>query len=554
MDKAAVTRTPSSTPLSSTDVRILPRTTARNQPPMHLPQSPSRPSLPAILLGSLLGSALLPAQAADDKAPPPTAPASARPDPATLLAQARLEYELAVERERERAIAACKADRATDGRTKHDRLLAFRATGKWPVPSPLYDKVEQAYLRERKTLDAAYERCLDALLTVDEERAAQLRIEMDRWANTDDRRPWIPIAEAPLAALTKPVASEASASTDAKKPHEPRADEPDPDAPPALPVELPIELPSSYRLAVEGMANADVPLLLQVPTKAGPRQFAVDLVEGRFHALLTVHDDGLVGAELGLRSLAELEPPADAPDEPTLIGSHVKITQLRWKAVEGPAAPVAASGGPEGKRGQQPQPAQPKPPAAGDDDKPAKVEAAESAKPKRHPEAAEAAMGTWTIEGNELVAGPGQAELVFGDANWTDYDLTLEAMATVDGNGFQIRVMRKPSGDHVVFSAGALSNRTHRLLRQPKPKKELAPIANGHIDRNRWYRVEIKVRKGEVTVFLDGREIRRGTNDLWQNGRIALFSQGSQPRFRNIRVALPDGGKVLWEGLPSRIR
>ena len=40
---------------------------------------------------------------------------------------------------------------------------------------------------------------------------------------------------------------------------------------------------------------------------------------------------------------------------------------------------------------------------------------------------------------------------------------------------------------------------------------------------------------------------------MWQSGRIALVSQGSQPRFRNIKVTSPDGRKVLWDGLPSRI-
>lgn len=526
---------------------------------MHEPTFPLRRCLAAALLGPLFAFAPVAAQA---PAPKPTAPAApaepaapavavttpaAEPSPRAkaldLLATARLRYEEAVERERVRALAAWEADDKVEGRAKQDRLLKFRATGEWPSPA-LGMKLEQAYRRERITLDAAYERCLDALLTLDEALALRLRAEMDRWATTEDRHPWIQLGEDVLAKLGAPVAAEASASPASA------TNAAGPDDTPRVPLVLPLELPESYRLDLAGEATGDEPLFLQIPTSKGARRLRVATAEGRFRVLVTVHGDGFVALDLGSPHGESEEKPAGDIQQAYLVGAHGRITHLRWKAAAPPCEPIAA-----------PRPDQPKPAPGGKPDQgknPEKPKEAAPDKPaaagkaKRHNEPAEAATGTWKIEGDEIVAGPGHAELVFGDPEWTDYDLTLEAKATGDGNGFQIWVMRKPNGDHVAFSAGAQNNRTHRLLRMPK--KELHRIINGRIDRDRYYKVEIKVRSGEVTVILDGREILRGTNDMWKKGRIGLFSQGSEPRFRNIRVTSPDGRKVLWEGLPSHIK
>lgn len=523
---------------------------------MHEPTFPLRRSLAAALLGPLLGFAPVAAQAPDPKPTAPAAPgapaaaaapAAAEPSPRAkaleLLATARQRYEEAVESERVRALAAWEADDKVEGRAKQDRLLKFRATGEWPSPA-LGMKLEQAYRRERIALDAAYERCLDAVLTLDEALALRLRAEMDRWATTEDRHPWIQLGDDVLAKLGAAVAAEASASS-ASTTGAAGADKT-----PRVPRVLPLELPQSYRLDLAGEATGDEPLFVQIPTSKGARRLRIATAEGRFRVLVTVHGDGFVALDLGSPHGEHEEKPAGDIQQAYLVGAHGRITDLRWKAAAPPCEPIAtprpeqakpAPGGkPDvGKAPEKPKAAAPDKPAAG--------------KAKRHNEPAEAATGTWKIEGDELVAGPGHGELVFGDAEWTDYDLTLEAQATGDGNGFQIWVMRKPNGDHVAFSAGAQNNRTHRLLRQ-QPKKELHRIINGRIDRKRWYKVQIKVRSGEVTVILDGREILRGTNDMWQKGRIGLFSQGSEPRFRNLRVTSPDGRKVLWDGLPSHIK
>jgi hypothetical protein len=164
--------------------------------------------------------------------------------------------------------------------------------------------------------------------------------------------------------------------------------------------------------------------------------------------------------------------------------------------------------------------------------------------------------GDWKIEGDDLVqtaATRGRKLLVFGDPNWSDYDLELETLS--QGPEVNSKVCIHWNDEGLAFRMFGLEEQAKRkksFFRDHKEKWLQRHLFEIPFDRDRWHKVRVEVRGRRCTCFADGIESYkdRKPDKLFDHGRIAVGCAGCSARFRNISVTALDG-TVLWRGLPQ---
>jgi hypothetical protein len=72
----------------------------------------------------------------------------------------------------------------------------------------------------------------------------------------------------------------------------------------------------------------------------------------------------------------------------------------------------------------------------------------------------------------------------------------------------------------------------------------------GTIQPDQWYKVRISLEGQRIRIELDGHKIFDEVNEFSEKGFVALKCWDSDGRFRNFKVAAPDG-TLLWEGPPD---
>lgn len=165
--------------------------------------------------------------------------------------------------------------------------------------------------------------------------------------------------------------------------------------------------------------------------------------------------------------------------------------------------------------------------------------------------------GKWSQEDGVLIqSGTGaDRRLTFGDANWTNYELTLEAKKTGGEEGFLILFRVQ---DKEVFSwanIGGWKNKHHALQRRPEsqPRMEGAgPMIDGSVETNKWYPIKIRCEGNNVKVFLDGKQILDVTDDGFaKRGGVGVGTWDTQAQYRNIKVTSLDGQTVFYNDVPK---
>ncbi len=169
--------------------------------------------------------------------------------------------------------------------------------------------------------------------------------------------------------------------------------------------------------------------------------------------------------------------------------------------------------------------------------------------------------GKWATEGDELVQTSLETdtELVFGDANWSHYDLSLEVKKdteAVDGRRFTIVFHRSNDKTKCWYSgysnaheiASAVDGRWSRDWERRRGNWVWS--RKDELQDGRWYPVKIEVRGRSVTCYFDNSLMFDDAHPSLSHGRIGLGSYRAQARFRRIKITDPNG-RVLFEGLPE---
>jgi hypothetical protein len=157
----------------------------------------------------------------------------------------------------------------------------------------------------------------------------------------------------------------------------------------------------------------------------------------------------------------------------------------------------------------------------------------------------------WTIEGDQLVKqGLGDGWVMFGDPDWTDYDLTFHALKSAGPLGIGCGFRHSESKVYLLGLGGP--DGTHSISHWNSVTKSAAlpHKSQGAIQWNRWYRVKISLRGQHIRIELDEQLLFDCEDDFNARGAVSLRCFNSGGRFRDIKVAAPDG-TVLWEGPPD---
>jgi formylglycine-generating enzyme required for sulfatase activity/serine/threonine protein kinase len=170
--------------------------------------------------------------------------------------------------------------------------------------------------------------------------------------------------------------------------------------------------------------------------------------------------------------------------------------------------------------------------------------------------------GQWHVEGDELVQSdaPGHKDLanhnapllIFGDENWSSYDLTLKAKETRGNDGLAVVFHWLEDYDWCDFGLGVYQNRGTELVHMIKGKwgRQKGNYKSFKVEPDHWYSIKIEVRGNACRCFVDGKMKFQQTDARFTHGRIGVATWGSAARFRQIKVTDP-GGKVLWKGPPK---
>ncbi len=182
--------------------------------------------------------------------------------------------------------------------------------------------------------------------------------------------------------------------------------------------------------------------------------------------------------------------------------------------------------------------------------------AGNTSKPAQEFPAVQQIGGNWTTDGTELVQSPVsmmEPAIVFGDPNWSRYNVTFKACVTEGNNCFAIRFHVASPITFRKFQLGAFKGTTHlvRSIHFGQFGEQDRESRQGTIERDRWYDVRLEVRGAKCSCFLDGELLFKHTDESLTHGQIALSSPKSAARFRDILVTSEDEKTVLWQGPPK---
>jgi serine/threonine protein kinase len=158
--------------------------------------------------------------------------------------------------------------------------------------------------------------------------------------------------------------------------------------------------------------------------------------------------------------------------------------------------------------------------------------------------------GSWRVDGDELVQedpNAGIPFILFGDASWTDFDMTLEARR-VEGTGLCTVPFRVESLlDFWYFVV--VSRTRHMTIAVDGTRK---PIGNkGWTIDDAWHKIGVRVRGEHIQCFMDDDSVFDFTDSRHPRGAVGIVSPDkSASRFRNLKVA-DASGRVLVDGVRS---
>jgi hypothetical protein len=164
--------------------------------------------------------------------------------------------------------------------------------------------------------------------------------------------------------------------------------------------------------------------------------------------------------------------------------------------------------------------------------------------------------GAWVLKDGVLTCPEG-GMIVFGDPEWTDYDLVVTVrIDEVDPQEFSIlaRVNGTEAWELNAFGWG-MSNRDLRPQVDGEPvwhkhsarvwMKEIQPTEPGDT-----FTMGLRLRGESVAVLIDGEEVRESSHPRLLMGRVGLSTRGPTTVYLDVEVRDSEG-RLLWKGLPD---
>ncbi|GAA2560818.1 alpha-L-arabinofuranosidase C-terminal domain-containing protein [Streptomyces levis] len=124
--------------------------------------------------------------------------------------------------------------------------------------------------------------------------------------------------------------------------------------------------------------------------------------------------------------------------------------------------------------------------------------------------------GDWSVQDGQYVQTDTAAEntmVTAGDPAWRDYDLRVKATKKSGKEGFLVAFGVKDTGNYYWWNLGGWNNTQSAVEQAVDGGKSTLLTKAGSIETGRAYDIRIEVRGRQVTLFLDGQEWGRFTDD-----------------------------------------
>ncbi|MEU0057402.1 alpha-L-arabinofuranosidase C-terminal domain-containing protein [Streptomyces sp. NPDC006334] len=124
--------------------------------------------------------------------------------------------------------------------------------------------------------------------------------------------------------------------------------------------------------------------------------------------------------------------------------------------------------------------------------------------------------GSWSVRDGQYVQSDAVAENTMvsaGDPNWHDYDLHVKATKKSGKEGFLVAFGVKDTGNYYWWNLGGWNNTQSAVEQAVDGGKSTLISKAGSVQTGRAYDIDVKVRGRQVTLYLDGQEWGRFTDD-----------------------------------------
>jgi alpha-L-arabinofuranosidase len=167
------------------------------------------------------------------------------------------------------------------------------------------------------------------------------------------------------------------------------------------------------------------------------------------------------------------------------------------------------------------------------------------------------ATATWLIKNGELqnLGSAKNTPLPFGDGQWTDYEMTLDAKVSGGNQSLNIPLRWQGPKDYYMLNVGVAGHRRWSLEKISRDRQSF-PLQGDKkrpgVEVDKWYKVRIRAKGAHIQGWLDGEKIVDfvDKDKPLLHGKAGVSCVYSKPAYRNIVVRSLDG-KVLFQGQPS---
>ena len=164
--------------------------------------------------------------------------------------------------------------------------------------------------------------------------------------------------------------------------------------------------------------------------------------------------------------------------------------------------------------------------------------------------------GDWSADDGEIAqtAKATDVNFLFGDTDWQDYEIHLEANKESGAEGFMVLFRATDEDNYYWLNIGGWGNTRHAIEKKVDGnKRRIGPEAVGSVEVGRWYKIRIRCAGSHIQCWMDNEkiiDIRDGRRP-YLTGKIGLGTWGTAARYRNIRVTSLDGQSELYADVPE---
>lgn len=165
-------------------------------------------------------------------------------------------------------------------------------------------------------------------------------------------------------------------------------------------------------------------------------------------------------------------------------------------------------------------------------------------------------IGDWAIANGELVQSSliTDANIVFGDVSWGDYEITLQALKERGAEGFMVLFRAQDKDNFYWLNLGGWGNARHAIEKEINGRRgAIGQGRDGGVETGRWHDIRVRCEGNRIQCWLDGQQIidLRDNDRPFLKGMVGLGTWGTHARYRNLQVKSLDGSQELFSGLPE---